>query len=340
MKLGLETESLHLWFQHKRMDIFGFIDKAHELGLDGVQINVIKDYNLDEQWGTLGSADETHLKKIKDKLKAYDMYVELDMRNLEYERLTEVLRVAHMLGARFVRSYVPITINRSALATAAEGAYDIVKVKQDFDPKNLRDAVEAIRRIEPLLKKYRITLCLENHEYETADELVALVQEIASPWVQLLFDFGNSMMAWENPMAAVRKMAPYVKMTHCKDHIIIPDESSEFGYVVCGVPIGEGNLDVPALFDVLYETSPVERLNIEMCYPYCAEFKRSVGTGGVYGCGEGAFAIRNPLYPIKPSQYYYPHEVSEAMLEQLLVDQMRGVEKSVSYIKRMLEQYE
>ena len=30
LKLGLETESLHLWLQHKRMDIFGFIEKAHK----------------------------------------------------------------------------------------------------------------------------------------------------------------------------------------------------------------------------------------------------------------------------------------------------------------------
>ena len=34
IKLGLDTESLHLWFQNKRMDIFGFIEKAHELGLE------------------------------------------------------------------------------------------------------------------------------------------------------------------------------------------------------------------------------------------------------------------------------------------------------------------
>ena len=42
LKLGLETESLHLWLQHKRMDIFGFIEKAHEFGLDGVQIKCYK----------------------------------------------------------------------------------------------------------------------------------------------------------------------------------------------------------------------------------------------------------------------------------------------------------
>ena len=53
IKIGLDTESLHLWFQNKRMDIFGFIEKTHELGFDGVMINILKDYNLDrngEPW--------------------------------------------------------------------------------------------------------------------------------------------------------------------------------------------------------------------------------------------------------------------------------------------------
>ena len=38
MKLGLETESYHLFFQQGMMDIFDFIDKTSELGLDGVWI--------------------------------------------------------------------------------------------------------------------------------------------------------------------------------------------------------------------------------------------------------------------------------------------------------------
>ena len=92
LKLGLETESLHLWLQHKRMDIFGFIEKAHELGLDGVQINVIKDYGLDEKWGALESASDEHLNKIKELLRKYGMYIELDMRNLDYDRLVEAIR--------------------------------------------------------------------------------------------------------------------------------------------------------------------------------------------------------------------------------------------------------
>lgn len=31
MKIGLETESMYLWFQNGRMDIFSYIDFAEEL---------------------------------------------------------------------------------------------------------------------------------------------------------------------------------------------------------------------------------------------------------------------------------------------------------------------
>lgn len=54
LKIGLDTESLHLWFQNKRMDIFGFIEKAHQLGFDGVMINILKDYNLGSGMGHTG----------------------------------------------------------------------------------------------------------------------------------------------------------------------------------------------------------------------------------------------------------------------------------------------
>ena len=63
MKIGLETESYHLLFQNGRMDIFGFIKRTAELGMDGVMINIIKDKNLDPNWGTLGSDEPKHLEK-------------------------------------------------------------------------------------------------------------------------------------------------------------------------------------------------------------------------------------------------------------------------------------
>lgn len=341
MKLGLETESLHLWFQNLKMDIFQYIDLAHEIGFDGVEINVIQDFNLTE-WGTLETNEKAHLDRIKQKLKDYGMYLELDMRNLDYSRLVEVLEVAHYMEVDLVRTYIPIAVNRKNLShTAAEGAYDIVKVKQDFEPKCLTEGIENIRAILPLLERYEIKLCLENHEYETSQELLYVIEQVNSPWVGLLFDFGNSMMAWEDPLQAARNMAPYTFMTHCKDHIVIADEESDFGYVVCGVPLGEGNLPLGELFEIIRRHAPVKRLNLEMCYPYCAEFKRSVGTGGVFSLGRGAFQIEEKLYPeLKAKQYYYPQEVSEQWLSRLLEEQMAGVKKSYRYLREMIKSYE
>lgn len=99
LKLGLDTESLHLWFQNKRMDIFGFIEKAHELGFDGVMINILKDYNLDPEWGTLMNNDPAHLKRVRDLLESYHMYAELATKGITKEHLLKVLDVAEALAA-------------------------------------------------------------------------------------------------------------------------------------------------------------------------------------------------------------------------------------------------
>lgn len=343
LKLGLETESLHLSFQNKRIDIFDFIEMTHKLGLDGVQINVIKDYNLDENWGALGGNSEEHLKKVKELIDKYKMYVEIDMRNLDYERVAEVLEVASKLGAEVVRSYIPIKpLVQQNVTSGSEGAYDFAKVRHDFDPNSYKEGIEKLQRIIPLLKKYRIKLALENHEYETSEELVAVVQELNCPWVGLHYDFGNSMMVWEEPVKAAENMAPYTYTTHFKDHIIVEEPNDKYGYVVCGVPVGEGNIDLKTCFEIMMDKSPLTKINLEMCYPYCAQFKRRPGTGGVEKVGEGAFKVEKRPYDyklIKPMQYYYPHEISEELLEKMIKDQIEGVKKSVEYLKKLRDEY-
>ena len=245
LKIGLDTESLHLWFQNKRMDIFGYIEKAHELGFDGIMINILKDYNLDPEWGTLGSNDPEHLRKVRDLLESYHMYVELATKGITKEHLLKVLDVAEALGADIIRTYIPITLNPLATrATGGEGKYDLAKVLGDFDPVVFDEAAMTLREIIPELKKRRIRIALENHEYEISDELVKVVQKLDSPWIGLHYDFGNSMMAWEEPARAAQNMAPYTITTHFKDHIVIPSPDDPYGYVVCGIPVGEGNIDL------------------------------------------------------------------------------------------------
>ena len=92
-------------------------------------------------------------------------------------------------------------------------------------------------------------------------------------------------------------------------------------------------------YKIMVENSDLTRINVEMCYPYCAQFKRAPGTGGVSEVGQGAFKVEQHLYDydtVKPSQYYYPHEVSDQLLQELIIKQIDGVKTSVNYLKKLV----
>lgn len=56
------------------------------------------------------------------------------------------------------------------------------------------------------------------------------------------------MMAYEDPIKACKDMAKYTFSTHYKDHIVFIEEGVEY---VCGVPLGEGNLDIKTCVEIL-----------------------------------------------------------------------------------------
>lgn len=306
MKIGLETESYHLQFIAGRMNVFQFIRKTAELGLDGVMLNINPWPGL-PGWGVLESFAPEYLAEVRKEIQNYGFFAELDTSGTDPEHLTQVIEAAHQIGADVVRTY------------ACMGTYD---------PEKLRNAPGDINNVVPLLKKYRIRLAVENHEEELADEVIQIINEVNSPWVGVHCDIGNAMMAWEDPVEAVRKLAPYAFTTHFKDHIIIQDVDE---YQVCGVPVGTGNIDTEACFQLLMEHSTLTRINVEMCFPYAVSFKRKPGAGGIFQVGEGAFKVEQPPYDlgaIRPQDYYYP---PAQLLDKMIEDQERGVEKSVKY---------
>ncbi|MGL5657258.1 MAG: sugar phosphate isomerase/epimerase family protein [Fusobacteriaceae bacterium] len=318
MKIGIETESFHLYFQYGKMDVLDFIRKAAELGFEGVELNIIPGWGIDKALGQVGDDTVEHLDKVRDEIAKYNLYAEIDTNGTSYEELSRALRVAHHIGADVIRTYIKF---------------------DKFDATVYEQTTKDLKEIVPLLKKYRIKIALENHEYEVSDEIIEIVKEVNSYWVGLHYDFGNAMMAWEDPIEAAEKMAPYTYTTHFKDHIIVEDKESKYGYVVAGVPVGQGNLDLEKAFKIMVEKSPLQRINMEMCFPYCTDFKREPGAGGVNKVGEGAFKIGEPFYDrniIKPLQYYYPHKaVDEAFLEQMMKDQLEGAKIGAEYLKKL-----
>ncbi|PAF49333.1 sugar phosphate isomerase [Helicobacter sp. 13S00401-1] len=342
MQIGLETESMHLWLQNGRMDIFGFIDFANELGCDGVLINIIKDYGLDPEWGTLGSDDPSHLKKVRERLEKYGMFCQIDSKGFEIKKFKKIIKVCEVLNVDIVRSYVPLTdkqkkdeLDRSKSTLASAGAYDDSKIHANFDVEEFYKSVDEIKALIPLLEKANLRLAIENHEYQTSKEIISLLQRVNSERVKALFDFGNSMMCYEDPVTACKDMASFTITTHCKDHIVFVEDDTPY---VCGVPLGEGHIEVAKCVKILLD-SGLRRINVEQCFPYCATFKREPGTGGVNELGKGAFKLEKPLFPfLKALEYYYPQSIKEEYLERLLILQKEGAKKSVEHLKKILEE--
>ncbi|HBA8470611.1 TPA: sugar phosphate isomerase/epimerase, partial [Escherichia coli] len=111
--------------------------------------------------------------------------------------------------------------------------------------------------------------------------------------------------------------------------------------VVCGVPVGEGSIDIDTCFKTLVNESSLTRINIETCFPYASPFARPKGTGGVYSL-EGTFSVKEAPFKhlkIKPLDYYYPAKISDSVLQELMAAQNRCVEVSVQTLKNLRKKH-
>ena len=311
MLLGLDSFSYHIAYSWGGMDVFAFVRRAHELGLDGAKINMGGDCA-----GHLGNADPAHLRKVRALAESFGMYLELDTRGTEPSHLDKALRICKALGGDVVRTYVSV-------------GGDVAQ-QLDQAPRNFRAVL-------PLCEELGVRIALENHEYESSRQLVRVVEEIASEHIGLQVDTGNSMPIWEDPLEAVKTMAPHAISSHFKDQAVMMEKGEP---CVVGVPLGRGRVDCAECFRVLAKNSPLRRINIQVCYGYGTGFKvpQEQGQGGKLG--EGAFEILPMPYDaswVCP----YPSEsiIKNIKREQLIEWQNQAVEESVAFVKSLNKRF-
>ncbi len=322
MLLGLETFSYHLAFAYGKMDIFKFIQRTAKLGLDGVQINI-----EGEGLAHLGNDDPGFLQEVKNAINSLGLFVEIDTCGTDPANLTRGLNICKHLGSDTLRVFSSI-------------GGDV--------QKELKQAVIDFKKIVPLCTDYGVKIAYENHEFETSQEIINVVDEVNSDSIGTHIDVGNSMMLWEKPIDAVTAMAPKAVSSHFKDHIVVTIKDQP---MIIGVPLGKGSIDLPECYRILEQHSPLKRINIEVCYGYLAPFRipESHGYGG--RLGEGCFKIYHPPYDpeiVAPfiSQYLEnPFELnafawsklakianSEKQREELVELQDKAVVSSIDYV--------
>ena len=172
----------------------------------------------------LHELDPSELRDACDQAASLGLAIEIGTRGVEPAHLLRYLRLAVRCGAALVR-----TLTHSPNSKAS-----------------LRQAETWIRKVLPEFEAAGVTLGLENYEEHSCSSLADLVRRLENRYVGICLDTVNSLGALEPPQTVVQILAPLTVSLHVKD-FVIERAPQMMGFVVRGVPAGEGRLDVPSV---------------------------------------------------------------------------------------------
>jgi hypothetical protein len=109
-----------------------------------------------------------------------------------------------------------------------------------------------------------VKLALENHIDYNSDEILQLLKDVNSPNLGVNFDSGNFLRVLDDPVEAMRKLAPHVLATHIKDLRPVKGVRADAWHFFSCVPTGDGLIQNEALARILKETGYEGFLAVEI----------------------------------------------------------------------------
>ena len=236
MKIGIDSYCYHRFFGEvysqqreppRRMVLEDFIDRAHQLGVDGVSLESCFIPRRD---------DRGYLAEIKARLDGHGfdrVYAWGHPDGLEGGRnpaeLADLIRSiphARLIGAPVMR------IVGSSLMFRFEDHQE-----------QIRRLVLQLREAVRIAEDNGVKLAIENHIDFTAKEILQLIEEVDSPWLGVNFDTGNFARLLDDPLKGMELLAKHTLATHIKDLRINPQAAVDDWYFLSTTPVGEGFID-------------------------------------------------------------------------------------------------
>lgn len=221
--------------QWESTDTYTFLEQAHDFGAAGIQVPLCGD-----------------LRRVRARAEELGMYIEamLPMPDeVGVERFEVGLKNAQEVGAVGIRAACLPTRRYQTFASLADWQAFVAR------------SHKSIETAASLLDRYKIPLGLENHKDWTADEFTALMEKYATEYLGICLDFGNNISLLDDPMEAIRKLAPYTTLTHMKN---IDVRRCEEGFLLSEVVPPEGMLDLPGVIEMIRSVRPQTRFVLEM----------------------------------------------------------------------------
>jgi len=128
-----------------------------------------------------------------------------------------------------------------------------------------RGLVDLIGPLVDRAEEQGVVMAIENHVDLLADEMVELITTIDSPWLGVCFDTANNARMLEDSVIVARKLAPFTRATHIKDVARLEGDSRSFASWP-SVPLGRGQIDLPAILTILRDAGFEGLLALEIDY--------------------------------------------------------------------------
>ncbi len=221
-------------------DPLNMLEHSREIGAGGVQAH-------------LPSNDRGYANKLRGLAEKYGMYVEaavqLPREQGDLDDFKKAVQAAREAGALALRA---VTLSRRRYET-----FDTVEAFTQFS----QQAWKSLTLAEPIVRRQRMKLAIENHKDWRVDELVELLKRLSSESVGVTLDTGNNIALLDDPLRTVEVLAPYAYSVHLKDMAV---EEYENGFLLSEVPFGEGFLDLKKIVAIIQRSQPNTRFTLEM----------------------------------------------------------------------------
>jgi sugar phosphate isomerase/epimerase len=241
MELGLSTYT-YTWaigvpghLPRNPLTLNQLVDKAYSLGLKVIQI---------ADNSPLHMLSDQELNSLFEFATRKNVRLEVGTRGLKPDNINTYVSIANRLKSDILR---------------------IVIDEPGYSP-GIDEVVKILKETIPLLRQNDIKLAIENHDRFKSREFARMVAETDPEWIGICLDSVNSMGAGEGIDEVVKTLAPFTINLHLKE-FTIRRVSHKMGFVIEGLPAGQGMLNIPSLIQTIEKTGKCKSAILELWTP-------------------------------------------------------------------------
>jgi sugar phosphate isomerase/epimerase len=261
MKVGIEGNHT---FNCREVGVKRVLDLAGEHRLDGVFFKTVLYFSP--------TLDAGALRDVRAYADERGLYLEVGLGRINPYNTAESPEIRRLGDGDYRRGFERMIAAAAAMGCtellAGTGTWKDYPGRYAFDrfrtdalwADQLQATAHFLAQLAPCLRDHGCRIDVETHEEITSFEVVRLVESIGPDALGVTFDTGNVLARCEDPVAAARRVAPYVHLMHVKDAILTFDPH---GLVRQPRACGEGIIAWETILPILHQAAPDLHLSLE-----------------------------------------------------------------------------